>query len=61
MLVHKKHLVLDAMVHRLLGYSMMATATAVLLELNRPKSFLLSTFRCFSLCMQGIWMITVYS
>ena len=59
MLVHKKHLVLDAMVHGLLGYTMTATATAILLELKKPESFLLSLFRCFSLCMQGVWMIMV--
>ena len=59
MLIHKKHLVLDAMLHGLLGATMMVGAGSIILELRHPHNFLLSALRSFTLCMQGIWMITV--
>lgn len=59
MVVHKKHLHLDAMVHAILGSAMMAGGVAIILELRRPNCFLLSALRSFTLCMQGIWMIAV--
>jgi len=59
MLVHKKHRALDAEAHLLLGYSMAATAVAIVLELRSPHSFLLSAFRALSLCMQGVWLIAM--
>lgn len=60
MLIHKKHLALDAMVHGILGGVMVAGAAAIMMELRRPDNFLISVFRAFALCMQGIWMITVH-
>lgn len=59
MLVHKKHLALDAMVHSLLGSTMMVGSAAIILELRSPDNFLLSALRSFALCIQGLWMITV--
>lgn len=59
MLIHKKHLALDAMVHMILGGTMMTGAAAIVLELGRPTSFHLSALRAFCLVMQGVWMIAV--
>ncbi len=59
MLIHKKHLALDAMVHLILGGTMLSGAIAIVLELGRPASFHLSTLRAFCLVMQGVWMIAV--
>ena len=59
MLVHKKHLPLDGVLHQILALCMLATAVGVFAELRDPPSFLISTFRSFSLTMHGLWMILV--
>ena len=61
MLIHKKHLALDAIVHLILGGTMTTGAAAIVLELGRPSSFHLSALRAFCLIMQGVWMIAVCS
>ena len=59
MLVHKKHLPLDASLHNCLALCMLATAVGVFAELRAPDNFLISSFRSFWLSMHGIWMILV--
>ena len=59
MLVHKKHLPLDGVLHQILALCMLATAVGVFAELRDPPSFLVSAFRSFSLTMHGLWMILV--
>lgn len=59
MVLHKKHLPLDMILHELLGYTMLAGALGVILELRCPGNFLISVFRSFAVVMQGIWLIAV--
>ena len=59
MLVHKKHLPLDAVLHNTLALTMLAVALGVFAELRAPGNFLVSAFRSFSLTMHGLWMIVV--
>ena len=59
MLVHKKHLPLDGVLHQILALCMLATAVGVFAELRDPPSFFVSAFRSFSLTMHGLWMILV--
>lgn len=61
MVLHKKHVPLDMITHELLGYTMLACALGVLLELKAPGNFLVSVFRGFAVQMQGVWLISVRS
>ena len=59
MTMHKKHLAMDAVTHALLGYTMLAGALGVILELRAPHNFLVSVFRAFAVMLQGVWLMAV--
>jgi len=56
MLLHKKHTPLDIAVHLMLGYTMLSSFIFTILEIARPRSFLISCGRVFSLFLQGTWL-----
>ena len=56
MLLHKKHLPLDAVVHWLLGMAMLSSAAFVFLEIKAPHNLLLSTAKAGSVVLTGAWL-----
>lgn len=56
MVMHTKHHPLDAVVHWLLGMTMLTTAAFVFLEIKAPHSLLVSVARSGSLMLTGAWL-----
>lgn len=59
MVLHTKHHPLDAMVHWLLGMSMLGTAAFVFLEIKASHSLLISVARSGSLMLTGAWLCVI--
>ena len=56
MVMHTKHHPLDAVVHWLLGMTMLTTAAFVFLEIKAPQTLLVSVGRSGSLMLTGAWL-----
>jgi hypothetical protein len=59
MFLHKKHEELDALVHWLLGCSMVICSLFVALELRSPNNLLVSAGRAVATMQQGIWLCLI--
>lgn len=54
--MHTKHHPLDAVVHWLLGMTMLTTAASVFLKIKAPHNLLVSVGRSGSLMLTGAWL-----
>ncbi|KAL0030787.1 hypothetical protein WJX77_006571 [Trebouxia sp. C0004] len=59
MVMHTKHHPLDAVVHWLLGMTMLTAASFVFLEIKAPHSLLVSVSRSGSLMLTGAWLCVI--
>ena len=56
LLLHKKHHPLDAVLHWLLGMTMLSSAAFVFLEIKAPHNLLLSSAKASSVMLTGAWL-----